>query len=143
MEYRFGMILQGVSFYLQDKKRLIIKTITKKVIMEKTENKGGWDRVESNIERLPPFAAPLVRKYMPQYKAASDKAYKVMADAALQFAKEGERIIIQMFDELKKEADRCGYGFAAIMKKEAEMKARLAATRNKMAAGMGANSPKN
>ena len=70
--------------------------------MEKTENKGGWDRVESNIEKLPPFAAPIVRKYMPQYKAASDKAYKVMADAALQFAKEGERIIIQMFDELKK-----------------------------------------
>ncbi len=143
MEYRSGMILRGVSFYLQDKKRLIVKIITKIVKMEKTENKGGWDRVESNIERLPPFAAPIVRKYMPQYKAASDKAYKVMADAALQFAKEGERIILQMFDELKKEADRCGYGFAAIMKKEAEMKARLAATRNKMSAGLGKNNTQN
>ena len=101
MEYRSGMILRGVSFYLQDKKRLIVKIITRIVKMEKTENKGGWDRVESNIERLPPFAAPIVRKYMPQYKAASDKAYKVMADAALQFAKEGESIILQMFDELK------------------------------------------
>lgn len=111
--------------------------------MEKTKNKGGWDRVESNIEKLPPFAAPIVRKYMPQYKAASDKAYKVMADAALQFAKEGESIMLQMLDELKKEADRCGYGFAAIMKKEAEMRAGLAATRNKMAAWIGANSPKN
>lgn len=122
---------------------MIVKTITKTVKMEKTENKDGWDRVESNIEKLPPFAAQIMRKYMPQYKAANDKAYKVMAEAALQFAQEGERIILQMFDELKKEADRCGYGFAAIMKKEAEMKARLAATRNKMAAGMGANSPKN
>ena len=76
MEYRSGMILRGVSFYLQDKKRLIVKTITKKINMEKTKNKGGWDRVESNIEKLPPFAAPIVRKYMPQYKAASDKAYE-------------------------------------------------------------------
>ena len=80
---------------------------------------------------------------MPQYKAASDKANKVMAQAVLQFAKEGERIILQMFDELKREADRCGYGFAAIMKKEAEMKARLAATRNKMAAGIGKNNTQN
>ena len=45
------------------------------------------------------------------------------------------------FEELNKSVN--WYGFAAIMKKEAEMKARLAATRNKMAAGLGKNNPQN
>lgn len=102
--------------------------------METMEEK--WEKIDAQIEKFPPFAAPITRKYLPQYKAASEKAYQQMIDAALQFAKEGESIILQMFDELKKEAARYGYGFAAIMKKEAEMKAKLAATRNNMFSGI-------
>lgn len=77
-----------------------------------------FKKLQKSFESLPDWAKPIVAKHHERYSQAANEAGKRRAEIIAQFAKDAQKIVMEMFEEVKKEAEKRGYYFMAAKMKD-------------------------
>ncbi len=77
-----------------------------------------FKKLQKSFESLPDWAKPIVAKHYERYSQAANEAGKKRIEIMAQFAKDAQKIVMEMTEEVKKEAGKRGYDFMVAKMKD-------------------------